>query len=204
MTAVVPTVSTSPLRPPEGTSLRLERLGRPYTPAEVDAAGDDGSEWWEADRGVLIVNARPTVAHQRMLMGLAFAWRTAIDRARWQVLTGPQRVPLDETTWAEPDVAIWPAGDVDLAAGRPAPELVAEVLSPSSVLRDRRDKPDLYAQARVPWFVLADPSPDSATIVIYRLSADGHHEQMASAVDNEPLRCPLTGADLTPAIIARG
>ncbi len=110
----------------------------------------------------------------------------------------------DETTWAEPDVAIWPAGDVDLAAGRPTPELVADVLSPSSVLRDRRDKPDLYAQAGVPWFVLADPAPDSATIVIYRLNADGHHEQVASAVDNEPLRCPPTGADLTPAIIARG
>jgi Uma2 family endonuclease len=204
MVTAVPSVSTSPLQAPEGTTLRLERPGRPYTLAEVDAAGDEGSQWWEADRGVLIVNAPPTFAHQRMVMGMAFAWRTAIDRTRWQVLVGPQRVRLDETTWAEPDVAIWPAGDVDLAAGRPTAELVAEVLSPSSVRRDQRDKPDLYAQAGAHWFVLADPAPDAPTVVIYRLNAGGQHQQVASAVNDEPLRCPLTGADLTPAIIAMG
>ena len=196
-------LAASPLRPAEGT-MRLERDGRPYTLGEVDAAGHEGSEWWEAAGGVLIVNAPPTVAHQRWVMGLAFSWRAAIDRARWQVLTGPQRVVLDETTWAEPDVAVWPAGEIDLAAGRSTPELVAEVLSLSSAKRDRRDKPALYGRAGVNWLVLADPALDAPTIEIYQLNSDGQCRRAASAVGDEPLSCPLTGADLTPTLIAQG
>ncbi len=184
--------------------MRLEREGRPYNLDEVDAAGDEGSQWWEADGGVLIVNAPPTVAHQRWVMGLAFTWRAAIDRARWQVLTGLQRVVLDETTWAEPDVAIWPAGEIDVAAGRSTPELVAEVLSPSSARRDRRDKPGLYGRAGVNWLVLADPAVDAPAIEIYQLGRDGQSRRTASAVRDEPLWCPVTGADLTPAVVAQG
>jgi Uma2 family endonuclease len=199
----VTVLAPSPLRPPAGGTLRLERPGRPYTVAEVDGAGDEGSEWWEADGGVLIVNAPPSFAHQRMVIGLAFAWRAAIDRARWQVLTGPQRVVLDETTWAEPDVAIWPAGEVDLAAGASVPELVAEVLSPSTGRRDRQDKPALYARAGVGWLVLAEPA-DAPSVEVFQLEAAGKVRRVASAVGNEPLECPLTGADLTPAVIALG
>ena len=199
----VTVLSPSLLRPPDGGTLRLERPGRPYTVAEVDGASDEGSEWWEADGGVLIVNARPGFDHQRMVMGLAFAWRTAIDRARWQVLTGPQRVVLDETTWVEPDVAIWPAGEVDLAGGRSTPELVAEVLSPSTARRDRQNKPALYARAGVTWLVLAEPG-ETPSAEVYQLEASGDIRRAASAVGDEPLACPLTGADLTPAIIAQG
>jgi Uma2 family endonuclease len=203
MTTAVPSplIGTTPLRPAEGT-LRLERTGRPYTLAEVDDAPDEGSEWWEADGGTLIVNAPPSFAHQRMVLGLAFAWRNAIDRARWQVLTGPQRVVVDETTWAEPDVAIWPAGDVDLTGGS-TPELVAEVLSPSTARRDRHDKPGLYARAGVPWLVLGDPAP-VPTIEIFGLDRSGQVWRVSSAAGDEPLACPLTGADITPATVALG
>ncbi len=199
----IPLLATSPLRPAEG-ALRLERDNRPYTLAEVDAAIDEGSEWWEADKGVLIINAPPSVVHQRWVMGLAVAWRFSIDRAHWQVLTGPQRVVLDPTTWAEPDVAIWPAGDVDPAAGEPSPHLVAEVLSPSTARRDRRDKPALYGRAGVTWLVLAEPSADAPAIEIYQLDQSGDSRRTASAVGGETLWCPLTGANLTPAVIAQG
>lgn len=196
-------LAPSPLRPPDDGTLRLERPGRPYTVAEVDAAEDEGAERWEADRGVLIVNAPPSFDHQRMVMGLAFAWRAAIDRARWQVLTGPQRVVVDDTTWAEPDVAIWACGEVDLAGGRSTPELVAEVVSPSTVGRDRRDKPALYAQAGVTWLVVAEPG-GTPSVEVFELEATGKVRRAASAVGNEALACPLTGADLTPATIALG
>jgi Uma2 family endonuclease len=199
----VTVLTPSPLRPPADGTLRLERPGRPYTVPEVDGAGDEGSEWWEADGGVLIVNAPPSFDHQRMVMGLAFAWRAAIDRARWQVLTGPQRVVLDQTTWAEPDVAIWPAGEVDLSGGRSTPKLVAEVLSPSTARRDRQDKPALYARAGVTWLVLVEPA-DVPSAEVFELEATSLVRRVASAVGDEPLACPLTGADLTPATVALG
>jgi Uma2 family endonuclease len=196
-------VASSHLYPPAGAVLRLERPGQPYTVAEVDAAGDEGSEWWEADEGVLIVNAPPTAAHQRMVAGLMRAWQAAADRSRWLVLTGPQRVVVSETTWAEPDVAIWPAGDVDLAAGGTTPVLVAEVLSPSTARRDRQRKPALYATAGVSWLVIAEPS-ESPSVEVFQLDPAGAAHKMASAVGDDPLACPLTGADLTPATVALG
>jgi Uma2 family endonuclease len=198
----VTVLSPSLLRPPDGGTLRLERPGRPYTVAEVDGAGDEGSEWWEADGGVLIVNAPPSFDHQRMVKGLLRAWM-AVEADRWQTFPGPQRVVLDETTWVEPDVAVWPAGEVDLAAGRSTPELVAEVVSPSTARRDRHDKPALYARAGVSWLVLAEPA-DVPTVEVYQLETSGDVRRVASAVGDEPLACPLTGADVTPAIIALG
>jgi Uma2 family endonuclease len=196
-------VAPSRLYPPAGAVLHLERPGQPYTLAEVDAAGDEGSEWWEADEGVLIVNAPPTAAHQCLVAGLMRAWQAAADRKRWLVLTGPQRVVVSETTWAEPDVAIWPAGPVDLAAGGTTPVLVAEVLSPSTARRDRQPKPALYARAGVTWLVIAEPS-ESPSVEVFQLESAGTAQKVASAVGDDPLACPLTGADLTPATVALG
>lgn len=191
------------LCPPAGAVLRLERPGQPYTLAEVDAAGDEGSEWWEADEGVLIVNAPPTVAHQRMVAGLMRAWQAATDRAQWLVLTGPQRVVVSQTTWAEPDVAIWSAGEVDLAGGSSTPVLVAEVLSPSTARQDRQHKPALYARAGVAWLIIAEPS-ESPSIEVFQLEATSGAQKVAAAVQDDPLFCPLTGADLTPVTVALG
>jgi Uma2 family endonuclease len=110
---------------------------------------------------------------------------------------------LDKTTWAEPDVALWPAGEVDLAAGGSVPELVAEVLSPSTARRDRQDKPAVYARAGVTWLVLAEPG-HAPSVEVFQLEATGTVRRVASAVGDESLACPLTGADLTPATIALG
>jgi Uma2 family endonuclease len=196
-------VCPSLLQPPADGVLRLERPGRPYTVAEVDGAIDEGSEWWEADEGVLIVNPPPSVAHQRMVAGLMRAWQAAADRERWLVLTGPQRVVVGDTTWAEPDIAIWPAGQVDLATGGSSPVLVAEVLSSATARRDRQHKPALYARAGVTWLVIVEPS-DFASVEVFELDAAGEVRKMASAVGGDQLTCPLTGADLTPAALALG
>jgi hypothetical protein len=75
------------LRPADGV-LRPERPNRPYTLAKVDAASDEGSEWWEGDEGVVLVNAPPSHGHQRVVAGLMRVWLAAVDRDRWQVLTG--------------------------------------------------------------------------------------------------------------------
>jgi Putative restriction endonuclease len=65
-------------------------------------------------------------------------------------------VVIDQTIWVEPDVAIWPAGAVDLATGGSVPVREAEVLLPSTDHRDREVKSLLYGRAGVPWLVLAE------------------------------------------------
>jgi hypothetical protein len=67
-------------------------------------------------------------------------------------------VVIDQTIWVEPDVAIWPAGAVDLATGGSVTVREAEVLLPSTGHRDREVKSLLYGWAGVPWLVLAEPA----------------------------------------------
>jgi Uma2 family endonuclease len=197
MTVLAPSL----LRPPADGTLRIERPHRPYTLAEVNVAGDEGSEWWEAEGGVLILNAPPSPRHQRWVSALLMTWHQEAADRRYEVFPGPQRVVIDEHSWLEPDVALWPVGsDLDLAWGRSTPILVAEVASPSTQERDRLTKPGLYARAGVAWLVVADPA--TVTVELYDLSGEPHlHSRV---VGDEPLACPLTGADLTPATIALG
>ncbi|MGH9057458.1 MAG: Uma2 family endonuclease [Acidimicrobiales bacterium] len=191
-------VAAGLVRPQDG-ELRLERPGRPYTLAEVDAASDEGSEWWEADAGVVVVNAPPSFAHQRMVTGLIVGWRAVLTPDQWLVLTAPQRVVVDDTTWAEPDVAIWATGQAEVGG---LPALVAEVNSPSTSRRDLQVKPGLYARAGVEWLVLADP--DALTVVTYALASDGSVDPLGQAAGNETVACPLTGVALVPARLALG
>ncbi len=51
-----------------------------------------------------------------------------------------------------------------------APDRVCEVLSPSTALRDRTRKKELYAQARVGHLWLIDPH--NPTVEVYRLGSD--------------------------------
>jgi Uma2 family endonuclease len=197
------TLVPSTLRAPSDATLRIERAGRPYTAAEVDAAGDEGSEWWEADKGVLIVNAPPTLIHQRWVDALSKVWLAAAA-SRWEVVTGPQRVVLSETTWAHPDVAIWPLEPEGSQPGlSAAPVLVAEVISPTTARRDRQDKQALYARAGVTWLVLAEPA-EVPVVEVFQLEPTGDSRRMVSAVGEDSLECPLTGADLTPVKLAFG
>ena len=53
-----------------------------------------------------------------------------------------------------------------------APDLVVEILSPSSVKRDRHRKKELYARAGVPEFWIVDPV--YRTIEVFSLSDTGY------------------------------
>lgn len=181
--------------------MRIERPGRPYTLAEVDAADDAGSEWWEADRGALVVYAPPSFAHQSMVAGLMRAWLSALDPDDWRVLTGPQRVVLDDTTWAEPDLAIWPVRDSQIPPSA-VPALVAAVISPSTATRDRTLKPGLYAAAGVRWLVLADP--EDLTVATFHLTRPGGVDPLSHTIGDGAVTCPLTWTPLVPSRLTRG
>jgi len=63
----------------------------------------------------------------------------------WLVLA-PRGVHVSETTWLEPDVAVYPAPEYSKLSWHemPPPLLVAEVLSPSTRERDRHRKRPAY------------------------------------------------------------
>ncbi|TPW18329.1 MAG: hypothetical protein FD130_307 [Halothiobacillaceae bacterium] len=94
-----------------------------------------------------------------------------------RVFVSPVDVVLGVDTVVQPDVALV-CDPAKLANGRyidGAPDLVVEVLSPATALRDRREKRALYAAVGVTEYLLVDPV--ERYMEIYRLDenqAYGH------------------------------
>jgi Uma2 family endonuclease len=102
---------------------------------------------YEALHGELLVTAFPSAPHQRIATELSWLL-TAWSRARRGfVVHAPGGVFISNTTWLEPDVAVYPIARDDAAEDYrtfPPPVLAVEVLSPSTRKRDRHRKRPAY------------------------------------------------------------
>ena len=94
----------------------------------------------------------------------------------------------------EPDVAVILNDQKQIITKknvRGAPALVAEVASPSTRRRDRRQKRDLYARAGVREYWIIDP--DANTIIMFRRTLDGEFPVVATlhAAAGDSLTTPM-------------
>jgi len=119
--------------------------GAVWTRADLDQFPRDGRRY-EVLHGELLVTPPPSFAHQLAATELARAignWCAA--HTQWSVMA-PSGFYVSETTWLEPDVAVFPvAPSMSLTwQTAPIPVLVVEVLSPSTRVRDRHAKRAAY------------------------------------------------------------
>jgi Uma2 family endonuclease len=119
--------------------------------------------------GELIVSPTPLIQHQRLVLRLAKLVEAA--QAGGEVLIAPTAVHLDDVTVLEPDV-LWLAAQsharlTDHAVVGP-PELVAEVISPSSRTRDKKTKFRLYERFSVAEYWIADPEAELLEVFTLR------------------------------------
>ncbi len=141
---------------------------RPLTYDDLQDMPDDGQRY-EIIGGELVVNPAPTGGHQRVLGRL---YRLLDDFARQtnagEVFLAPFDVLLGRHDAVEPDLLF-------LSASRPqvpnednsidyAPDIVVEVISPSSRRNDRVRKMALYADSGVPEYWIADPLEKTLTV----------------------------------------
>jgi Uma2 family endonuclease len=129
---------------------------------------DDG-RIYEIIAGVLYVTNAPDIDHQftvaELLRQLA---NHVIEQKRGRVLTAPFEVHLaPQTRPVQPDIlfinaARWPEAGAKYFEG--APDLIVEVLSPSSNRRDRVVKFTAYEQAGVPEYWIANPKTHSVEV----------------------------------------
>jgi Uma2 family endonuclease len=116
-----------------------------WTVADLERLPDDGNRY-EILHGELLVTPLPSAGHQgvaaRLFVNLAI-WCRA--NTGWRYLS-PGGVYISETTWLEPDIAIYPAPEYLNQNWRemPPPVLVVEVLSKSTAKRDRYRKRPAY------------------------------------------------------------
>jgi len=134
-----------------------------WTVDQLEQLPEDGNRY-EILHGELLVTAMPSTGHQgiavRLLVLLA-NWCRA--HTGWRCLA-PGGVYISETSWLEPDVAVYPSPEYDNRPWRelPPPLLVAEVLSPSTGTRDRHSKRAAYLANGVAAVWTIDP--DARTI----------------------------------------
>ena len=126
--------------------------------------------------GLLIREPGPSHVHQRVsrrLLRLLEDYFAKID-PKGEVFYSPLDVLLDEYTVVQPDLLYLPSTrPVKTTPLEVLPELVVEIISPSSATTDTVRKMNSYCKAGVPHYWLVNPSEHS--IGCYELQSDGYH-----------------------------
>ena len=132
------------------------RLG--YT--DLLAMPDDGRRY-EIHGGELVVVPSPRLGHQIAAARLVALLEDYRRRAGGLVVAAPFDVVFDEYDVAQPDVVFFRAERVHLldpyAVAYAAPDIVVEVLSPSTADVDRGRKMRMFARHGVPEYWIVDP-----------------------------------------------
>ncbi len=120
--------------------------------------------------GEIVVSPSPVRKHQRAIVALITYLTRAVPKGEF--LVAPMSVHLDDENIPEPDI-FWVSGpDSKCKLGEDgyfygAPDLVIEVLSPSTARSDRRIKFQVYQQYGVREYWLVDP--EAKSIEVWRL-----------------------------------
>ncbi len=143
-------------------------LVKPHiTYEELSRIPSDGKRY-ELFEGEAYVTPSPNLHHQRILRRLSRAFEDAI-RDGSEVFFAPMDVVLAEATAVQPDLVLVLENNASILKDvvRGVPDLVVEVLSPSTAQVDRGLKMETYARYGVGEYWIVDI--DSASIEIYRL-----------------------------------
>jgi len=136
------------------------KSGVRYTADYLWETPDDGNRYEVID-GELYVTPPPGWSHQFGLTNLlGLVWNVVRERNLGYVVTAPTGVVLDPESGVEPDMLFIARERAHIISERGvegAPDLVVEVLSPSTRGRDRGVKMRKYASAGIPHYWIVDP-----------------------------------------------
>ena len=136
-----------------------------------DYAKTPEDERWELLDGELIMAAAPNMKHQSVQSNTDWhVQRFVRDRDLGRVFNAPTDVVLSEHDVVQPDLVFVSSEREHIITDaniQGAPDLVVEILSPSTASRDWRDKLDLYARHGVAEYWLMDPI--SEIVWVFRL-----------------------------------
>jgi Uma2 family endonuclease len=153
----------------------VAKYGVRFKAEDIWDTPEDGNIYEVID-GELYVSPPPAWRHQRALNRLnapISAYVFAHDLG--EVVTAPTGVVLEGGSGVEPDLLYLSREKLHLISARGvegAPDLVVEVLSPSTQARDRGVKMRRYAASGVPHYWLLDL--DAPALETYRLGPEGY------------------------------
>ncbi|MDE5699662.1 MAG: Uma2 family endonuclease [Lachnospiraceae bacterium] len=150
-----------------------------YTYADYMTRGEE--ERIEIIDGEVFPMAAPSSIHQEISMEISRQFANYLEGKPCKVYAAPFDVRLfekdgdaleDVDTVIEPDISVVrDKSRIDVRGCKGAPDLVVEILSPSSLRRDRIVKLHLYQRAGVREYWIADP--ENRTVQVFLLDDDG-------------------------------
>lgn len=133
--------------------------------------------------GELMQKSAPTPWHQRLSGNLYTSIRQHIvEKKLGEVFYAPVDVFLNDYNAPQPDLVYVSEAKKELITNdriMGVPDLVVEIISPSSVRRDRFDKRDIYERFAIPEYWIADPQ--NQEIEVYTLAQTGRYEPLCIA-----------------------
>ena len=153
----------------------------PTTWEDVLRMPDDGNRY-EFIGGRLYMTPAPVTRHQRVLMRLWSAMLPIlVDSGREEAFCAPLLVQFPGSDdRVQPDL-LFVSNERRAIIGEKqvlgAPDLVVEILSPSTAHRDRGIKLDLYARHMVRQYWIVDPVEDS--VDVWRFGDEPGHERFS-------------------------
>ena len=133
----------------------------PYTYQEyLENHGDERFEI--IDGTVYDMSPSPSVKHQRLVLNFGEVVNRHFRGKACTPFIAPMDVVLDDINVVEPDVFIvCDKNKITDANIKGAPDLIIEVLSPSTGVKDRREKKHLYQQHGVREYIIVNPLEES-------------------------------------------
>lgn len=161
-----------------------------YTYADYYAINDD--KRYEVMEGALMMVPAPTTRHQKISGNIEFSLRRFVmDNGLGEVFDAPTDVVLSNDVVVQPDILFISkarAGIIGEKAVIGSPDLVVEIISPSSSFNDSVRKREIYQRFGVKeyWLVF----PDEKAIEIMTIE-DGLYKEFCSAKEEGTVRSKL-------------
>ncbi len=161
-----------------------QKFESPMTYEQYRALPEDGNRY-QVIEGELHMTAAPLVSHQQISGNLQFILESYVREHDWgKVFAAPIEIYLGEKDFVQPDLVCVAKSRLEIVKEKNivgAPDLVIEILSPSTVKVDRVLKMNTYARHRVPHYWIVDPAAQTLEAFewengSYRLSA-AHAEE---------------------------
>ena len=181
---------------PGATMASMQHVQPRFGYTDLENMPDDGRRY-EIHGGELVVVPSPRLGHQIAVGEVFSVLRDYACEAGGVALVAPFDIVFDEFDVVQPDVLFFRAERVHLlppdAVTRHAPDIVVEVLSPSTAATDRGRKMRTFARYGVPEYWIVDPI--ARRIEVHSLE-DGVYRETQVAAKHETVRSVLL-PDLT-------
>ena len=155
---------------------------------------DDGERWELIDGVPYAMSPAPNRRHQQIATELTRQFATFLLDKPCQVYAAPFDVRLPDGDEAENDISTVLQPDIsvicdfrklDDAGCSGAPDLIIEILSPSTARKDHKEKFNRYERAGVKEYWLVDPSAN--TVTVFKLGTDNRYGRPDVYSDDETI-----------------